>query len=143
MSSPEYTALLEPLQKALTEIAAIKDKARASPVFNHLSAVADGSPALGWVAVTPTPAPFVGDMKDSAQFYANRVIKDYKEKDASHVEWVRSYITFLTQLQTYVRTNHTTGLTWNIKGGALSEYKAPDSTVAKAPMSAGPPYGFA
>lgn len=27
----------------------------------------------------PTPAPFVGDMKDSAQFYTNRVIKEYKD----------------------------------------------------------------
>jgi len=39
--------------------------------FNHMSAVSEGIPALGWVGVEPKPAPFVKDMKDAAQFYVN------------------------------------------------------------------------
>ena len=27
-----------------------------------------------------TPAPYVKDIKDAAQFYLNRVLKDFKEK---------------------------------------------------------------
>lgn len=46
---------------------------------NHLSAVGEGAGAFGWVAVEPTPAPFVGEMKDSAQFYTNRVLKEFKD----------------------------------------------------------------
>ena len=60
-------------------------------------------------------------MKDAAQFYANRVVKDYKEKDPSHVKWVHSFSTFLVELFQYVKKWHTTGLSWNPKGGdALS-----------------------
>ena len=29
---------------------------------------------------SPTPCPYVKEMKDAGMFYANRVLKDYKEK---------------------------------------------------------------
>ena len=29
---------------------------------------------------SPKPGPFVGEIKDSTQFYGNRVMKEYKEK---------------------------------------------------------------
>jgi adenylyl cyclase-associated protein len=59
-------------------------------------------------------------MKESAQFYANRVIKEYKDKDKSHVDWTQSYTTLLTDLYGYVKSHHTTGLAWNPKGGDVS-----------------------
>ena len=57
-----------------------KDKNRKSEYFNHLSAISESIGALGWIAITPAPSPFVKEMADSAQFYTNRVLKDYKEK---------------------------------------------------------------
>ncbi len=48
-------------------------------VGNQLTVVGEGVGAWGWVAVEPTPAPFVGEMKESAQFWVNRVIKEFKE----------------------------------------------------------------
>ena len=120
--------LLKPLQTEIGAIVALKDNNRPSPFFSHLSMVAEGIPALGWVVVSPTPGPYVNDMKDAAQFYANRVVKDYKEKDASHVKWVHSFSAFLVELFQYVKKWHTTGLAWNPKGGdALSASK----TIAK------------
>jgi adenylyl cyclase-associated protein len=116
--------LLKPLQSEIGTIVALKDNNRSSPFFSHLSMVAEGIPALGWVVVSPTPGPYVNDMKDAAQFYANRVVKDYKEKDASHVKWVHSFSAFLVELFQYVKKWHTTGLAWNPKGGdALSTSK--------------------
>lgn len=139
-SSAEYLDFFKPLQDALAEVSSIKDKNRPSPLFNHLSTVAEGIGALGWVAVEPTPGPYVGDMKDSAQFYANRVIKDNKESKPKHVEWARSYISLLAELQKYVKSNHTTGITWNSKGVdlkiSLSSAAAPS---APAPSAGGPP----
>jgi adenylyl cyclase-associated protein len=41
-----------PLNGAINAIVAIKDKNRPSPLFSHLSAVADGIGALGWVVVS-------------------------------------------------------------------------------------------
>lgn len=72
--------LLEPIQTALGEASNVKDKNRADKqLFNHLSAVAEGLPALGWVAVEPKPGPYVEEMKNSGQFYFNRVIKEFKD----------------------------------------------------------------
>lgn len=79
-SSPVFAKLLKPLQEPLMAVSEIREKNRGEKVlFNHLSAVSEGIPAVGWVAVEPKPGPFVSEMKDSAQFYTNRVIKEFKE----------------------------------------------------------------
>lgn len=59
-------------------------------------------------------------MNDAGQFYTNRVLKDWKEKDTTHVEWARSWIQTLTELQKYIRQYHTTGLVWSGKAVATS-----------------------
>lgn len=59
---------------------AFKEKNRASPLFNHLSTISESIGALGWIAVSPAPAPYVKEMSDSGQFFSNRVLKEYKEK---------------------------------------------------------------
>ena len=71
---------MQPLQKLLTEVVELKDKNRSSELFYHLSAIADGIPALLWVLVEPTPGPYIIDMKEAATFYCNKVIKEFKEK---------------------------------------------------------------
>jgi adenylyl cyclase-associated protein len=76
----QLMTVIAPLQKKIEEIQQIKEKNRPSPLSFHLSSIADGIPALGWIVVDPTPAPYVSEMKDAAQFYANKVIKEYKEK---------------------------------------------------------------
>jgi adenylyl cyclase-associated protein len=43
--------IIKPVQEAIASVVSIKDKNRPSPLFSHLSAVADGVPALGWVVV--------------------------------------------------------------------------------------------
>lgn len=48
MTSPTFMKLLEPIQKALAGVIEIKDANRPNPLFNNLSAVAEGIPALGW-----------------------------------------------------------------------------------------------
>lgn len=129
------TSLLQPTQSNIVKVNEIRDKNRSSPFFNHLSMVSEGIPALGWVCVEPTPAPFCGDMKDSAQFYSNRVIKEFKEKDQTNVEWAQAFIKFLNDLQQYIRKNHTTGVTWNAKG---AEAKTFVGAATPAPAAATP-----
>lgn len=55
-------------------------------------------------------------MSDAAQFYANRVLKEFKEKDPTHVEWVKLWVKVLSDLHAYVKQYHTTGLTWGTQG---------------------------
>lgn len=71
---------MKPLQESIAAVVAVKDSSRASPQFNLLALVAEGIPALGWVVVEPTPVPYIAEMKDAAQFYVNRVIKEFKGK---------------------------------------------------------------
>ncbi|KAH6562126.1 hypothetical protein BASA50_003501 [Batrachochytrium salamandrivorans] len=140
---PDATAIqqfISPLQQALSKVVELKDKNRPSPLFFHLSTVADGIGALGWVVVEPAPSPYVNELKEAAQFYANKVIKENKDKDKAHAEWVAAYIGFLADLSLYVKQWHTTGLAWNPRGGdaqSLSATKEP--TPAKAVSSAPAP----
>lgn len=115
----------------------MRDKNRGDKLhFNHLSTVSEGIPAVGWIAVEPKPGPYVGEMKDSAQFYANRVIKDFKETDKTHVEWSRSFTKLLEALKAYVLKTHTTGLVWNPNGGDAASFKGASSA---APSGGAPP----
>ncbi|KAI7903386.1 adenylate cyclase associated N terminal-domain-containing protein [Cokeromyces recurvatus] len=126
MTSPTFMKLLEPIQKALAAIIEIKDSNRPNPLFNSLSAVAEGIPALGWFTCEPTPVPFIRDMKDAAQFYSNRIMKEYKEKDPKHVEWSKAFLAFIENLAVYVKETFPTGLTWNAKG------EKPDNFIGKS-----------
>ncbi|XP_044741407.1 adenylyl cyclase-associated protein 1 isoform X2 [Chrysoperla carnea] len=106
--------LLSPTDKKIQEIQGFREKNRVSKLFNHLSAISESIPALGWVAVKPAPAPYVKEMNDAGQFYTNRVLKEWKETDKTHVNWVRAWAETLTQLQQYVKQYHTTGLVWAV-----------------------------
>ncbi|RZC40878.1 adenylyl cyclase-associated protein 1 [Asbolus verrucosus] len=117
-SQPEIINLLKPTSDQISAIQDFREKNRSSKFFNHLSAISESIPALGWVTVSPAPAPYVKEMNDAGQFYTNRVLKDWKEKDKKHVEWVKAWIQTLTELQAFVKQHHTTGLVWAGKGVA-------------------------
>ncbi len=75
----------------------IREANRPSPLFHHLTTVSEGIAVLGWITIDPKPAAFIADMLGSAQFYGNRVIKEYKEKSVS-LKMALLYIN-LTSLQ--------------------------------------------
>ncbi|KAG2182162.1 hypothetical protein INT43_007089 [Umbelopsis isabellina] len=131
MSSPTFAKLVEPTQKALVAITDIKDKNRGHQQFNHLSAVAEGIPAFGWIAVEPTPAPYIQEMGNAAQFYSNRVVKEYKEKDPKQVDWTKAFLAIINELYAYVKEHHRTGLVWNANG------ESPEAAMSKITQSAG------
>ena len=74
---------------------------------------------------SPAPSPFVKEMNDAGQFYTNRVLKDWKDKSKTHVDWVKAWVSVLTELQAFVKKYHTTGLVWNPKGGEAKASAAP------------------
>ncbi|KAG8733396.1 hypothetical protein FRC11_006587 [Ceratobasidium sp. 423] len=135
-SDATFMSMLGPLQSDITAVNTIKDKYRKERDFgNHFSTLSEGIPAVGWVTVSPKPAPYVGEMRDSATFYANRVLKDFKDKDQKHVEWARSFLALLDELKKYVLDYHTTGLAWNPKGGDAAQFKS----ASAAPAAGGAP----
>merc|ERR1712110_1334913 len=131
--------LLKPTSDLIGEIQKFKETKRRSEMFHHLSALSESIPALGWVRVAPTPAPFVKEMKDAGMFYTNRVLKDWKEKDRKHVDWVKAWLESLTDLQHFVKKHHTTGLVWNPRGGEASLSLPKTAAVAASPVAASLP----
>ncbi|KAH9967952.1 cyclase-associated protein [Russula dissimulans] len=130
-----FAELLSDLQSDIEAISTIKDSNRKElDWFNHLSFVAEGSPVVAWITVENKPGPYVTEIKDATQFYGNRIIKEFKEKDKTHIDWVRAFTAIFDDMSKYVMQHHTTGLVWNAKGISISEYKA-----AAPPAAAGAP----
>jgi len=75
-----YQELLKPINEALMAVGSIKESNRGSPVFSHLSAVADGIMVLAWVTVDNKPFKHVEESLSSAQFFGNRVLGENKDK---------------------------------------------------------------
>uniref|UniRef100_A0A8C0IMN7 Adenylyl cyclase-associated protein n=1 Tax=Chelonoidis abingdonii TaxID=106734 RepID=A0A8C0IMN7_CHEAB len=143
----EMAVLLKPISDKIQEIQTFRERNRGSKMFNHLSAVSESIPALGWITVSPKPGPYVKEMNDAATFYTNRVLKDYKNSDLRHVDWVKSYLNIWTELQAYIKEHHTTGLTWS-KTGPTASTASVLSTLTSGqcfpppPLPPGPPPVF-
>ncbi|KAH7107393.1 adenylate cyclase associated C terminal-domain-containing protein [Auriculariales sp. MPI-PUGE-AT-0066] len=110
-----------------------------SPIRTISSAAGESLGALNWFFIAPKPGPAINEVKDSAQFYWNRVIKDYKDKDQKHVDWARSLSSLLEELNKYVMEFHTTGVAWNPKGVPLAQYTPAAASGAPAAAAGGPP----
>ncbi|BGP30038.1 suppressor of rasval19 [Rhodotorula toruloides] len=138
-SSPQYPTIIGPTQTALLAAIDMREKNRASKESNQLTVVAEGLPALGWVTLDEKPGPFVGEHRDSAMFWVNRVIKEYKESNPKQVEWARSFAALLEELRKYIMQYHTTGLVWNPKGADPATYKSASTGASSAGAPPPPP----
>lgn len=72
--------ILKDLQAMMGAVNDIREANRGSPLFTHLTTVSEGIGILAWITIDPKPADYVAEILSSAQFYGNRVIKEYKEK---------------------------------------------------------------
>jgi len=133
-----FQQLIKPTSELMTKLGSYPDANRTSKFINNLFAVSEGTPALGWVTVSPTPGPFVGDMRGSSEFYSNRILKDFKGKDQQQVDFVTHFNGFLKELQNYVKKHHTTGLTWNPKGGDATAPTSTTTSTTSTPTPAKP-----
>ena len=80
IQSPAYLEILKELQDIIEAVNEVRMANRASELFPHLSMVSEGVPMVGWVTMDRKPADYVTEMLNGAQFYGNKVLKDFKEK---------------------------------------------------------------
>ncbi|KAI5954306.1 SRV2 [Candida jiufengensis] len=146
-TDPSFTKLLTPLNEKITKINTIKDDNRRSNFFNHLNSLSESAAVLFWFGV-PTPVSYVSDIKDSAKFWSDRVLKEYKDKDSSNVDWVNQLAKLFDNLKGYVKEYHTQGPSWNPKGKpfaqAIEDFesssdKSTTSSSSSAPVSSSAP----
>ncbi|KAJ7738522.1 adenylate cyclase associated N terminal-domain-containing protein [Mycena maculata] len=131
--------LLVPIQVDIEAITRCKDAGRKDrDWFQHITIVGEGGLSIAWI-VNPKPGPYIAEIKESVLYNGNRVIKEFKEKDQKHVEWVRSFLAILEAMRVYVMEHHTTGLTWNKRGITVAEYSARTATGGAPPPPPPPP----
>ncbi|MCJ1245785.1 hypothetical protein MMC30_002989 [Trapelia coarctata] len=119
IQSQIYMEILKELQAMIGAVNDIRVANRGSPIFTHLTTIAEGIAMLGWITTgtDPKPADFVTETLSSAQFYGNRVLKEYKDKDHTHVEWVQGFYRIFKSLIAYIKQHYPSGVTWNNKDG--------------------------
>ncbi|KAI1468695.1 adenylate cyclase associated N terminal-domain-containing protein [Daldinia caldariorum] len=143
-----YQELLKPINEALMAVGSIKESNRGSDVFSQLSTVSEGIMVLAWVTVDNRPYKHVEESLVSAQFFGNRVLKEYKDKDADQVEWVQSFYQVFRDLVDYVKQYFPNGISWNPSGLLAAEVakaidSAPTANVAALPPPPPPAAGGA
>ncbi|PRP88631.1 hypothetical protein PROFUN_03042 [Planoprotostelium fungivorum] len=134
-----FQKLLGPTSELMGQITGVKEskESRSSKNPNNLATVAEGVSALGWVCIAPTPGPHVAESRGSAEFYSNRILKEFKGNNQNQVDFVTHFVNFLKELQVFVKKNHTTGLSWNPRGGdAASASSAAPAGAPSAPAPA-------
>lgn len=72
--------MLRELQQELGMVEEIREANRTSLQKEHLAMAGEGIGALGWVGIDGKPGEYIAEVLGSAQFYGNRVLKEYKEK---------------------------------------------------------------
>ena len=80
ISSPIYMEILKELQSMMGAVRDLPEVNRGSALTNHLTTVSEGIGILGWITIDPKPADYVTDIFSSAQYYGNRVLREYKDK---------------------------------------------------------------
>ncbi|XP_060068169.1 adenylyl cyclase-associated protein 1-like, partial [Ylistrum balloti] len=133
--------LLQPMSQCIQQIMEFRESKRQSPLINHLSTVSESVPGFGWISVAPTPGPYLKDFMDAGMFYSNRILKEFKDKDQKHVDWVKSWNAIFKELQSYIKANHTTGVAWNSRGGDAASFSAGAPPAPSGGPPAPPPPG--
>ncbi|XP_015912676.1 adenylyl cyclase-associated protein 2 [Parasteatoda tepidariorum] len=117
--------LSQPLTKALEVIQKFRDaNPKNSAFYNHLSMISESIVALNWPIIKRTPTQFIKDMKESGQFYANRVLVSHKG-NAKHTNWVNKWAQIMDEVELYVKHYFLTGFTWGAAQGGMLQPRLP------------------
>lgn len=146
---PDMAGLIEflkPLNEVISKASALT-AGRRSDFTHHLKTGGDSLGALAWIAYTgkdcgmSMPIAHVEESWQMAEFYCNKVLVEYRNKDANHVEWAKALKElYLPGLRDYVKTHYPLGPIWSATGkiAASAPAKAP-TPRAPAPAPAPPP----
>ncbi|XVE49066.1 hypothetical protein DITRI_Ditri01bG0052300 [Diplodiscus trichospermus] len=129
---------LKPLNEVIMKANAMTE-GRRSDFFNHLKSAGDSLSALAWIAYTgkdcgmSMPIAHVEESWQMAEFYNNKVLVEYRNKDQNHVEWAKALKElYLPGLRDYVKSHYPLGPVWAASG------KKASSVPSKAPPPGAP-----
>nr|CAD1832857.1 unnamed protein product [Ananas comosus var. bracteatus] len=121
LAKPDIAGLvdfLKPLNDVIVKATALTE-GRRPDYFNHLKTTADSLTALAWIAYLGKdcgmnlPIAHVEESWQMAEFYNNKVLVEYRNKDPDHVEWAKALKDlYLPGLRDYVKHYYPLGLSW-------------------------------
>jgi len=136
-SQEQFQKMIQPISAKMCAVGEYKDKNFKSPYINYFSALAEAAPVFGWICVEKTPAPYASDMIPGAEFYTNKILVATKGKEQDKFDWAINVVKFLKEMVPYIKTYHTTGLTWNPNGAdAQAELPKAEAPKQEAPKPA-------
>ncbi|GLC36585.1 hypothetical protein PLESTB_000164600 [Pleodorina starrii] len=141
---PELQPLLAPVADAMGAVTAASEGRVSCP--HHLKMLAEAVGALGFLAYSghgcgmSAPRQHVADCWQSAEFFANKLLMEFRGKDDNQVAWVRGLKTLAQQLEQFVTRNCPTGLRFDPNGlplaAAMSGAAKPGAAPAAPPAAA-------
>ena len=122
----------EPLAEALTPflgktqeaVKKLRDLRLKRDWDRHQKTLVEMLGALSWILFKPPqqlPAPYVKEALGSAEFWANRIRKDFKGKDEAQIAFCDNVKRALADLVTYIVEYHKAGLSFNPRGVSIAE----------------------
>lgn len=125
----DLSEYIGPIQTEIQSVMDYKEKYRGKFV-NHINAIAEFVAILGWIVIpcnggkNKPMITYVNDINESTQFWSNRILKEFKDTNQTHVEWAKQLAAITTGLKEYIDENHTTGLAFNVSEGISIEEAA-------------------
>ena len=80
------------------------------------------------------PTQHIEEAWQSAEFYANKVLMEFRNTEPAHVDWIKNLKDVLLKMKDHVQKHHRAGPAWNPQGIPVSAF-LPSSK--SAPTSAG------
>ncbi|KAF9620356.1 hypothetical protein IFM89_011091 [Coptis chinensis] len=143
MMKPDLAEFLKPLNEVIVKANSLTE-GRRSDLFNHLKAAADSLTALAWIAYSgkdcgmSLPIAHVEESWQMAEFYNNKILVEYRNKDPNHVEWAKALKEiYLPGLRDYVKSFYPLGPVWSSTGTTATS--APSAPPKASPRSAPAP----
>ena len=126
----EYVKLLQPhIQSTIAAVQEIRNQRKIDRKYDiPLKAIYELISCVSWIYMYNVPSPhqgslpvpFIQECMSSSVFWLNRIRKDYKDQPA-YILFCDAMKPIFTGLIDYVKTYHSTGLTFNPKGISLAE----------------------
>ena len=128
---------LKPIQDAISNIRNLKLDRK----FDwHIKGIMEMLVCASWVITTAPPAPssFVKETIGSSDFWCNKIRKEYKGKEESHIVFCDTMKALIVDLSAYVKEHHLSGLMWNPNGMDISQYTTTETTPTTTAAAVAP-----
>lgn len=83
----------------------------------HLKTVSEGVSAVNWLCIKPAPRDFIESTVGGSDYWANGIRKEHRTTNPDQVAFCDTFKALLLGLMDYVKEHHTTGVSWNPRGG--------------------------